>query len=317
MRARLPISASRFSSALAPAETPITRMRPPVASACRFSGMLGAPTSSRITSNGPCSAKPSQRDRLGAERGTCSRSSSRRTVAVTRAPAARASWIAAVPTPPAPPCTSRCSPGRSPAWVKSASWAVVNTSGSPPAAGQSSAAGTGISTRSCTTASSACAPPPTIAITRSPTAKRSAPGAEGRDLTRELHAGDVLRRAGRRRIEPAALHHVGAVQSRRAHAHEHLSGARLRVGVLLDHDLLLTDGGGAHRKVIARAASGSARRPRPLEQRDALDVVRLREHVHRAHLAQRPARPRRVRPRWARAWWGCRRRTRSAWARPR
>ena len=44
-------------------------IRPPVASACRFSARLGAPTSSRITSKGPCSAKPSRRDRLGAERG--------------------------------------------------------------------------------------------------------------------------------------------------------------------------------------------------------------------------------------------------------
>ncbi len=59
MRARLPISASRFSSALTPAETPITQMRPPVASAVMFSAKLGAPTSSRITSNGPCSPKPS------------------------------------------------------------------------------------------------------------------------------------------------------------------------------------------------------------------------------------------------------------------
>ena len=57
MRARLPISASRFSSPLAPAETPITAIRPPVASACRFSAMLGAPTSSRITSNGPAARR--------------------------------------------------------------------------------------------------------------------------------------------------------------------------------------------------------------------------------------------------------------------
>ena len=50
-------------------------------------------------------------------------------------PAARPSWIAAVPTPPAPPWTSRRSPARSPACVNSASWAVVNTSGVPPASG--------------------------------------------------------------------------------------------------------------------------------------------------------------------------------------
>ena len=57
----------------------------------------------------------------------------------------------------------------------SASCAVVKTSGKPPAAGHSSAAGTGISRRSLTTASSACPPPPTTAITRSPSANRSAP----------------------------------------------------------------------------------------------------------------------------------------------
>ncbi len=68
IRARLPISARRFSSALAPAETPITQMRPPVASAFMFSARFGAPTSSRITSNGPCSAKPSGAIDLGAQR---------------------------------------------------------------------------------------------------------------------------------------------------------------------------------------------------------------------------------------------------------
>ena len=96
--------------------------------------MFGAPTSSRITSNGPCSAKSSGAIASAPSSATCSRSCSSRTVAVTRAPAAAPSWIAAVPTPPAPPCTSRRSPGRSRAWVKIASWAVVNTSGSPPAA---------------------------------------------------------------------------------------------------------------------------------------------------------------------------------------
>src|SRR6185312_770455 len=99
-----------------------------------------------------------------------------RTVAVTRAPTAAPSWIAAVPTPPAPPCTSSRSPGCKPTCGKSASWAVAKTSGKPPACGQSSAEGTGISIRSCTTASSACPPPPTIAITRSPASKRAAPG---------------------------------------------------------------------------------------------------------------------------------------------
>ena len=59
MRARLPISASRLSSALKPAPTPITAIRPQLASAARLPGRFGAPTSSRITSNGPAAANSS------------------------------------------------------------------------------------------------------------------------------------------------------------------------------------------------------------------------------------------------------------------
>ena len=47
------------------------------------------------------------------------------------------SGMAAVPTPPAAPLTSSRSPGRSSAWVKSASCAVANASMKPPAARQS------------------------------------------------------------------------------------------------------------------------------------------------------------------------------------
>ena len=60
--------------------------------------------------------------------------------------------------------------------MKSASWAVVKTSGTPPASVKLRPSGMGMSWRSCTVASSACPPPPTMAITRSPSAKRSAPG---------------------------------------------------------------------------------------------------------------------------------------------
>ena len=55
LRPRLPMSASRLSSALKPAPTPMIAMRPPVASALMLSAKLGAPTSSRTTSNGPSS----------------------------------------------------------------------------------------------------------------------------------------------------------------------------------------------------------------------------------------------------------------------
>ena len=193
IRARLPISASRLSSALAPAPTPITAIRPPVSSASRLSGMFGAPTSSRITSKGPCSANPSQAIGRAPSSATASRSSSRRTVAVTSAPAARPSWIAAVPTPPAPPCTSRRSPIPSPACVKSASWAVVKTSGRPPAGDPGQRLGHRHQLRARgTTASSAWAPPPTIAITRVAGREASGALAEGRYLSRQLHPGDVL-----------------------------------------------------------------------------------------------------------------------------
>ena len=103
-----------------------------------------------------------------------------------------------------------------------------------------------MSWRSCTVASSACPPPPTIAITRSPSAKRSAPGPARRDLAGELEPGDVRRRPGRRRVVPRALEDVGAVEPGGAHADEHLAGPRLGVGVLGDDDLAVADGGGAH-----------------------------------------------------------------------
>ena len=45
------------------------------------------------------------------------------------------------------------------------------------------------------------APPPTRAMTRSPSAKRVAPSAEPHHLAGELHAGDVRRPAGRSRVE--------------------------------------------------------------------------------------------------------------------
>ncbi len=107
---------------------------------------------------------------------TAGRRSSRRTVATTEAPAAAASWTAAVPTPPAAPCTHTRSPMVSWAWVNRASWAVVNTSGNPPASSQSSSSGTGRAWRSCTTASWAWPAPPTTAMTRSPAENRRAPG---------------------------------------------------------------------------------------------------------------------------------------------
>ena len=85
-----------------------------------------------------------------------------------------------------------------------------------------------------------------MAITRSPSAKRSAPGPARRDLAGELEPRDVLRRAGRRGVVPRALMDVGAVQPGRTNTDEDLAGPRLGVGVLGDDDLAVADGGGAH-----------------------------------------------------------------------
>ena len=63
----------------------------------------------------------------------------------TRAPYAAASWIANVPMPPAPPCTSSVSSGRRPAIMKTLDHTVHATSGSAAAVTRSTPSGTGIS----------------------------------------------------------------------------------------------------------------------------------------------------------------------------
>ena len=60
------------------------------------------------------------------------------------------------------------SPTAKPVWVNKASWAVANTSGNPPALGQVTDSGTGMASGSSTRHRSACPPPCTTAITRSP-----------------------------------------------------------------------------------------------------------------------------------------------------
>jgi hypothetical protein len=48
--------------------------------------------------------------------------------------------------------------------------------------------------------------------------------ADGFDFAGKLEAGNVLRKTGRRGIFSLALKNVGAIQSRRAHAHSHAIG---------------------------------------------------------------------------------------------
>ena len=57
----------------------------------------------------------------------------------------------------------------------------------------------------------------------------------------ELHAGDVGRRSRRSRVQPSALHHVGAVEPGGTHGDEQLAVARDRVGVLAPFEPTIDD----------------------------------------------------------------------------
>ena len=68
MRARLPISASRFSSPLAPAATPITAIRPPVGERLQVLGQVGRADELEDHVERAVLGEALGRDRLGAER---------------------------------------------------------------------------------------------------------------------------------------------------------------------------------------------------------------------------------------------------------
>ena len=99
-----------------------------------------------------------------------------RAVPTTVQPMALPSWSAAVPTPEPTACTSTVSPDWIAAWVTIASWAVTNTSGTPPAVTRSSESGTGAHCTAGTARSSAWPPPPAMPNTRSPSAGPVTPG---------------------------------------------------------------------------------------------------------------------------------------------
>ena len=90
-------------------------------------------------------------------------------VVKTVADSALASWIANVPMPPAPPCTSSVSPGWRPAIMNTLDQTVQATSGIDPAATRSRPSGIGISWPAGTATSSAYPPPASSAHTSSPT----------------------------------------------------------------------------------------------------------------------------------------------------
>ena len=182
MRPRLPISMRRSSSAFAPAPMPITHDPAADRERVEVAGQVRARRRARGSRRtGPSSSKPSGAIALHAERGDLLA----RVLVADRRGDARAGHRAeldgghadaaggAVDEQPLADASGR-------AWVKSASWAVVKTSGTPPAAVQSSSSGTGIA---CARGRRRARPGrrrPTIAITRSPGSKRSTPAAARR-----------------------------------------------------------------------------------------------------------------------------------------
>ena len=152
-----------------------------------------------------------------------------------------------MPTPPAAPCTSSRSPEPQPGLREERVVRGREDLGEAAGRGPVERVGDGHRLALVHDASSACPPPPTIAITRSPSAKRSAPGPRADDLAGQLQAGDVRRRAraapGRRR---ARCSMSAPLRPAAAHADEHLAGPGSRVGVVVDEHLAVADRGGAH-----------------------------------------------------------------------
>ncbi len=176
---------------------PMTTIRPPSASAWRFSGEVRRADELEDHVERPVLGEPLRRDHGGAERRRPRRAA--RDCAPSRGRGRRPPRRAG-----SPPCRRRplrraraaARRRRGAHWLKIASCAVVKTSGAPPGrrpvkARQARASGCARGP----TASSAWPPPPTIPITRSPSEKRVAPGPERGDLARQLESRDVRRRS--------------------------------------------------------------------------------------------------------------------------
>ena len=151
-----------------------------------------------------------------------------------------------MPTPPAAPWTSSRSPTVRPAWVKSASWAVVNDLGDAARGGPVELLRDrhrGALVHDGELGLAAAGDDRHHAVARLEAAG-AAPA--GDDLARELQARDVGGGARRRRIVPGELHHVGAVEPGGLHADQQLPVLGLRIRVFGDLDLAVADGGGTH-----------------------------------------------------------------------
>ena len=191
-----------------------------------------------------------------------------RAVPSDRADSARAICTAAVPTPLPTAWMSTVSPAPSPACVTIASHAVMNASGIAAASVNESPSGIAhhaVGVRHQLLGVRAAADEPEYAIADLPSARI---GADRIDLTGELEPRNLLRRIGRRRIEPHALEQIGAVDRRRAHAHAHLAAPRLG----RRHLDPLENLGAARRRDHDRFHVLRPRKARPKEPRFAADA---------------------------------------------
>ena len=112
------------------------------------------------------------------------------------APAALASWRAAVATPEPTAWMRTAAPGRSPPMVNMASWAVMPASGRAPASVRLMPAGTRSSIRSWAMAYSACASPAAMAMTGSPTFQPVTPSPSAATSPASSRPGTSSRKPG-------------------------------------------------------------------------------------------------------------------------
>ena len=161
----------------------------------------------------------------------CPRAAASRTVAVTRAPAIVASWTAAMPTPPAAPCTSTRSPTVEPGLGEER---VV---GGRERLGDAARRGPVELVRDRHRGALVHHGELRLATAaddrhHAVTGLEALDGAPGGDhLAGQLETRDVGRQAGRRGVFALELEHVGAVEPGGADAHEELAGLRLGIGV--------------------------------------------------------------------------------------
>ena len=148
---------------------------------------------------------------------------------MTLAPKALASWIAVVPMPDEPPCTSSVSPAFSPPRSNTLCQTVKKVSGSAAGLGQVKPAGTGSALLSCTDAIFGIAAAGDSAQTWSPSFQRVDAGPSAATSPATSRPGQVGG-AGRRRIGALALQHVGPVDAGGRDPDQDLAVARARHG---------------------------------------------------------------------------------------